>query len=85
MANFPPPELWVPWLLVALVAWAAFAAVSWRPRRRGKPGGLQLMGAVLLGVGEPLDPPTQRVAEARDERRKKNDDSGDPPDPGAGA
>lgn len=67
------------WIAVALVAWAAVAMARHRPRARGKPGGFQIMAAVMLGLGEPLDPPSKHLAEAKSDNPREGDDSGDPP------
>ena len=67
------------WLFVAVVGLAVFAFIRHRPRRKGKPGGLQMMGALMLGFGEPFDPPSKHVAEAKSDTPKEGDESGDPP------
>ena len=53
----------ISWLLgfaiAALLLWATVAIVR-RPRdARRKPGGLQMLGAMMLGFGEPFDPRAQ--------------------------
>jgi hypothetical protein len=67
------------WILVALIGWAAVAAARYKPRRKGKPGGFQIVAAVLLGIGEPVDPPSKHVAEANADNPREGDDTGDPP------
>ena len=71
------------WLLgfaiAALLLWATVAIVR-RPRdARRKPGGLQMLGAMMLGFGEPFDPPSRHLAEAKSDTPKEDDESGDPP------
>ena len=71
------------WLLAlviaALLVWAT-VAVARRPRdSRRKPGGLQMLGAMMLGFGEPFDPPSRHLAEAKSENPREEDESGDPP------
>lgn len=66
------------WLFVALVGAAVFAFIR-RPRGKRKPGGLQMMGALMLGFGEPFDPPSKHLAEAKSDNPKEGDESGDPP------
>ena len=79
MQALSDPGFWLAWGLVGLVALAAFAVARHKPRRKGKPGGFQILSAVLLGIGEPLDPPTKHVAEANADNSREGDDSGDPP------
>ena len=68
-------------LIAVLAAWGAIALTrrgrgkSGKPRR---PGGLQMLGAVMLGLGEPLDPPSRHVAEAKSDN-PRDDETGDPP------
>ena len=76
---------WLAWLLAAAIAliaaWAAVSALRSAQRKergRQKPGGLQMLGAMMLGFGEPLDPPSRHVAEAKSENLE-DDESGDPP------
>jgi len=68
-------------LAVALIALVALATllVARRPRRSRRPGGLQMLGAVLLGVGEPLDPPVKHAVEAKSEKPKGSPETGEPP------
>lgn len=79
MTNLSDPGFWAAWGVVVLAAAAAWAAFRHRPRRKGRPGGFQIAAAVLLGIGEPLDPPTRRVSEANADNPREGDDSGDPP------
>ncbi|HYE48614.1 MAG TPA: hypothetical protein VEB20_03415 [Azospirillaceae bacterium] len=70
---------------IAILFTAATVAVVQSRRRdrlkRGqrRVGGLQLLGAVFLGFGEPLDPPTRHTREANTDKPRESDRSGDPP------
>lgn len=65
-------------LIAALAAWGAIALSRRGRGKPGKPGGLQMLGAMMLGLGEPLDPPSRHVAEAKSEN-PRDDETGDPP------
>ena len=72
------------WLLAFAIAglllWATVAVVR-RPRdKRRKPGGLQMLGAMMLGFGEPFDPASKHLVEAKSDRVREDDESGDPPE-----
>ena len=73
------PAFWIAWGVVALVALAALWAARFKPCRKGKPGGFQIVAAVLLGIGEPMDPPSKHVSEANADNPREGDDAGDPP------
>jgi hypothetical protein len=82
MSGFISPTA-INWLLgsaiAALLLWATVAVVR-RPRNaRRKPGGLQMLGATMLGFGEPFDPPSRHLAEAKSDTLGEDDESGDPP------
>jgi hypothetical protein len=65
--------------VAALLLWATVTVVR-RPRSaRRKPGGLQMLGAVMLSFGEPFDPPSKHLAEAKSDKTGEADESGDPP------
>lgn len=63
--------------LIALVIWGIFAAARRKPGGR-KPGGMQLMAAMMLGLGAPMDPPQRHVAETRDGPKKGSPETGEP-------
>lgn len=75
---------WIGWgvglALIALVVWGivAVGGGAGRRRTRGKVGGMQMMAAMMLGLGAPLDPPQRHVAEAKDETPKGSPESGEP-------
>ena len=66
--------------LIGLIVWATIAVAGGAGRtaskRRG--GGVQMMAAMLLGFGAPLDPPQRYVAEAKDETPKGSPECGEP-------
>lgn len=68
--------------VVALLAFVVLAPLvarfAWRHGRKLK-GGMAL-AAVLLGVGEPLDPPSKPMVEAKEDSRKRRDAKGEPKD-----
>lgn len=83
MSALHSPD-WLGWLLAfviaALLLWATIAVVR-RPRAgRRKPGGLQMLGAMMLGFGEPFDPASKHLVEAKSDNPKEADESGDPPE-----
>jgi hypothetical protein len=63
----------------ALLLWATVAVAGQPRQRRRKPGGLQMLGALMLGFGEPFDPPSKHLAEAKSDKTGEADESGDPP------
>jgi hypothetical protein len=65
--------------LVAAIPLAALAGKGAGTRMRGN---LQL-AAILLGFGEPLDPPSKHLAEAGDREESETPAPADPPAPGA--
>ena len=75
---------WIGWgvglALIALVAWGVVAVAGGAGRRgvSGKSGGMQMMAAMMLGLGAPLDPPQRHVAEAKDEINKGSPETGEP-------
>ena len=73
------------WALIVLIA----AGVLLLPLAAlaGRGGGKRLRGnlalaAVLLGLGEPVDPPQKHLAEASHEDAESDAAAGDPPRPG---
>ena len=72
------PWIWAPVAGVALLAGIPFAALAGKGVGAKVRGNLQL-AAVLLGFGEPLDPPSKHrvVAGERDENEAPS--PGDPP------
>ena len=65
--------------LIVLIVGATFAVAGGQGRRAAKrPGGLQMMAAMLFGLGAALDPPQRHVAEARDETPKGSPETGEP-------
>jgi hypothetical protein len=64
--------------LVAAIPLAALAGKSAGKRVRGN---LQL-AAILLGFGEPLDPPSKHLAEAGERDESETPAPGEPPTPG---
>lgn len=68
--------------LIALGAFVVIAPlVAWLARRQARSvkGGL-LLASVLLGFGEPLDPPSKHVIEASGDREKEGPSTGEPKD-----
>ena len=65
---------------IGLTLWAALAVAGGRGRvaARRKGGGLQVMAAMLFGLGAVLDPPQRHAAEARDESSKGSPENGEP-------
>ncbi|WP_332654061.1 hypothetical protein [Brevundimonas sp.] len=66
--------------LIGLVVRATLAVAGGRGRivSRRKGGGVQMMAAMMFGLGSVLDPPQRHAAEARDETPKGSPESGDP-------
>jgi len=65
--------------LIGLLIWATFAVAGGGGRKAAKrPGGLQVMAAMLFGFGAVLDPPQRHVAEAKDETPKGSPETGEP-------
>lgn len=64
-------------LVIGAVVWATVAVSRRKPARR-KPGGLQFMAAMMLGLGAPMDPPQRHVAEAKDGPKKGSPETGEP-------
>ena len=62
--------------VIALLVRGILAAAGGAGRRKG--GGFQVMAAMLLGFGAPLDPPQHRVVEARDGMKKGSPETGEP-------
>ena len=62
--------------LFALVIWGIVAVAGGAGRRKG--GGFQMMAALMLGLGAPLDPPQRHVAEAKDQTPKGSPEAGEP-------
>ncbi len=69
----------IPWLVlaavIALLIWGILAAAGGAGRRNG---GMQIMAAMLLGLGAPMDPPQRHVAEAKDDADKGSAETGEP-------
>lgn len=60
--------------------------VLWRIARwaRSRPKGAYVLGALIVpfgGIGNVSDPQYKMVNEARELKKREEDDSGDPPDP----
>ncbi|MBS0333437.1 MAG: hypothetical protein JSS35_11775 [Proteobacteria bacterium] len=74
---------WLGTLLAVLAVIAIAPLVGWSFSRGGRRRikGYTAMGAMLLGLGVPLDPPARHVVEASERRVSPGDESGDPPDP----
>lgn len=70
----------IPWLVlaavIALLIWGILSAAGGAGRR--KAGGMQIMAAMLLGLGAPMDPPQRHVAEAKDDAEKGSPETGEP-------
>jgi len=62
--------------LIALAVWGIVAVGRGAGRRKG--GGMQMMAAMMLGLGAPMDPPQRHVAEAKDETPKGSAETGEP-------
>lgn len=62
--------------LFALVIWGIVAVAGGAGRRKG--GGFQMMAAMMLGLGAPLDPPQRHLIEAKDETPKGSPETGEP-------
>jgi hypothetical protein len=76
-----------PWILalvagVALIAGIPFAALAGKGVGTKVRGNLQL-AAILLGFGEPLDPPSKHLVEAGERDENEAPSPGEPPAPGA--
>ena len=72
---------WTAWLVpIGLVVWATIAVARGRGRiaSRRKGGGVQMMAAMIFGLGAVLDPPQRHAAETRDETPKGSPETGDP-------
>ena len=71
---------WIGWgvglALIALVVWGTIAVAGGAGRRKG--AGMQMMAAMMLGLGAPLDPPQRHVAEAKGETPKGSPEAGEP-------
>ena len=71
---------WIGWsvglALIALLVWGIIAVAGGAGRRKG--GGMQMMAAMMLGLGAPLDPPQRHVAEAKGETPKGSPETGEP-------
>ena len=72
--------VWAQYLIAiaALVVLAPFIAGFARRHGRSIRGGMGLAG-ILLGIGEAIDPPTQRMVEANIKEEKESPTPGDPP------
>jgi len=73
---------WLGTLLAIGVLIVIAPVVAWLGRSHGKSikGGIAL-ASLMLGFGAPMDPPTKHLIEAKEDRIKAGDESGDPPDP----
>ena len=69
-------------LVGCLVAGIPLAALAGKGAGKRMRGNLQL-AAILLGFGEPLDPPSKHLAEAGDREDSEIPAPGEPPTPGA--
>ncbi len=65
-------------LLAVVILAPLVARFGWRHGRKLK-GGVAL-AAILLGVGEPLDPPSKPMVEAKEDRKKRQDGKAEPKD-----
>ncbi len=63
-------------VVFALIVWGIVAVVGGAGRRKG--GGVQMMAAMMLGLGAPLDPPQRHVVEAKNETPKGGPETGEP-------
>ncbi len=63
---------------------AVLALILWLVRRRAsdpkKRGGFMIAAAFLLGLGHVMDPPAERVIEAKAKKPAPRPGAGDPPD-----
>jgi hypothetical protein len=76
---------WLSYLigLGALLVLAPLAA--WLGRRRGRSiKGAAGLAFVMLGFGQVMDPPPQRVMEAAARQENDDDETGEPKDPASG-
>jgi len=64
------------------ISWRSAPLLAWLGHRHGRSikGGIAL-ASILLGFGVPLDPPAKHLVEAKEGRVRRDDESGDPPDP----
>jgi len=69
-------------LVGCFVAVIPLAALAGRGAGKRMRGNLQL-AAILLGFGEPLDPPLKHLVEADNPKEEQSDAAGDPPAPDA--
>jgi hypothetical protein len=69
-------------LIACLAAVIPLAALAGKGAGKRVRGNLQL-AAILLGFGEPLDPPSKHLAEAGDRDESESPAPGEPPTPGA--
>ena len=75
--------LWVFALVVlAVLALIPLVALAGRKTGRSLRGNLAL-ASILLGFGEPFDPPQKHLAEASHKEEEESEAAGDPPAPGA--
>lgn len=77
---------WIGYAL-ALGAFIVIApAIAWLARRQGRSvkGGL-LLASVLLGFGEPLDPPSKHMIEASGGEEREGESTGEPKDASGGS
>jgi hypothetical protein len=68
-------------LVACLIAGIPLAALVGKGAGKRMRGNLQL-AAILLGFGEPLDPPSKHLAEAGDREESESPTPGEPPTPG---
>ena len=73
---------WLGYLLMFAALLAVLPLAAWLGRRHGRAvkGNLAL-ASILLGFGQPLDPPTRHLVEAKEGETKGPDAAGDPPTP----
>jgi hypothetical protein len=76
------PWIWVLVAGVVLVAGIPLAALAGKGVGKKVRGNLQL-AAILLGLGEPLDPPSKHLAEAGERDETQAPSPGEPRKPGA--
>jgi hypothetical protein len=70
--------LWIVILAVAALVLIPVLALAGRKAGRSMRGNLAL-AAILLGLGEPLDPPSKHLAEASHKDEEESQAAGDPP------